>query len=163
MAKKVRRGLDQIAGGREVQIARHIAEAIGLVGVMGVEMFVTVDDRILVNELAPRPHNTGHYSIEGSYTSQFENHVRAILGWPLGSTDLRAPVAVMVNVLGRREGTPPQTRGLHDALAVPGTTVHIYGKPDVRPNRKMGHVTATGTDRDDVYQRAEDAAGCIRL
>jgi len=144
------------------RVAQTAVDAVDGVGLTAVELFEMPDGDVLINELAPRPHNTGHYSIEGSYTSQFENHVRAILGWPLGRTDLRAPVAVMVNVLGRREGTPPQVRGLQDALAVPGATVHVYGKPDVRPNRKMGHVTVTGADRDDVYQRAEKAAGFIR-
>jgi 5-(carboxyamino)imidazole ribonucleotide synthase len=155
--------LDAAVSDEAQRVAQAAVDAVDGVGLTAVELFEMPDGTILVNELAPRPHNTGHYSIEGAYTSQFENHVRAILGWPLGSTDLRAPVAVMVNVLGRREGTPPQTRGLHDALAVPGATVHIYGKPDVRPNRKMGHVTVTGSNRDDVYQRAEEAAGYIRL
>jgi 5-(carboxyamino)imidazole ribonucleotide synthase len=145
------------------RVAQAAVDAVDGVGLTAVELFEMPDGRVLVNELAPRPHNTGHYSIEGCYTSQFENHVRAILGWPLGSTALRAPVAVMVNVLGRREGTPPRTKGLRDALSVPGATVHVYNKPEVRPARKMGHVTVTGTDRDDVYQRAEDAAGRIRL
>jgi len=145
------------------RIAQAAVDAVDGVGLTAVELFEMPDGEVLVNELAPRPHNTGHYSIEGSYTSQFENHVRAILGWPLGSTDLRAPVAVMVNVLGRREGTPPRTKGLRDALSVPGATVHIYNKPEVRPARKMGHVTVTGTDREDVYQRAENAAQHIHL
>ncbi len=155
--------LDASVSEEAQHVAQAAVDAVDGVGLTAVELFEMPDGAILVNELAPRPHNTGHYSIEGAYTSQFENHVRAILGWPLGSTDLRAPVAVMVNVLGRRESTPPQIRGLQDALAVPGATVHVYGKPDVRPNRKMGHVTVTGTDRNDVYQRAEEAAGFIRL
>lgn len=149
------------------QSAQHIAQravdAVAGVGLIAVELFEMPNGDVLVNELAPRPHNTGHYSIEGAHTSQFENHVRAILDWPLGATDLRMPAAVMVNVLGDREGTPPQTSGLSDALAVTGASVHIYGKPDVRPGRKMGHVTALGTDRADARQRAETAAGAIHL
>lgn len=155
--------MDASVSNEAQRVAQASVDAVDGVGLTAVELFEMPDGRVLVNELAPRPHNTGHYSIEGCYTSQFENHVRAILGWPLGSTDLRAPVAVMVNVLGRREGTPPRTKGLRDALSVPGATVHVYNKPEVRPARKMGHVTVTGTDRDDVYQRAEDAAGRIRL
>lgn len=137
-------------------------EAVDGIGITAVELFQTKDDRVLVNELAPRPHNTGHYSIEGSYTSQFENHVRAVLDLPLGSPELRTPVAVMVNILGRREGRT-QPEGLREALGIPGAGIHIYGKPDVRPNRKMGHVTVTGHDYTDVRARAEKAASLIRL
>lgn len=155
--------MDASVSNEAQRVAQAAVDAVDGVGLTAVELFEMPDGRVLVNELAPRPHNTGHYSIEGCYTSQFENHVRAILGWPLGSTDLRAPVAVMVNVLGRREGTPPHTKGLRDALSIPGATVHVYNKPEVRPARKMGHVTVTGTDRDDVYQRAEDAASHIHL
>ncbi len=144
-------------------IAQEAVEAVEGVGLIAVELFEMPDGRLLVNELAPRPHNTGHYSIEGSSTSQFENHVRAILDWPLGSPALRQPVAVMVNVLGRREGTPPHTTGLSRALNVDGVSPHIYGKPDVRPGRKMGHVTALGSDRPEVRKRAEMAASAIEL
>ncbi len=145
------------------QVAKDAVDAVDGVGLTAVELFEMSDGRILVNELAPRPHNTGHYSIEGAHTSQFENHVRAVLDWPLGTPDLVAPVAVMVNILGTREGTPPRTRGLDTALRVEGAHVHIYGKPDVRPGRKMGHVTVVGADRAAVRQRAEDAADAIRL
>ena len=95
-------------------------------------------------------------------TSQFENHLRAVLGWPLGSPELREPSAVMVNVLGERAGTP-SLDGYLDALSVPGVGVHIYGKGDVKPKRKMGHVTATGSDPDEVRSRALRAAAAIRL
>lgn len=144
------------------RIGLAAVEAMGGVGITAVELFEVAGGRILVNELAPRPHNTGHYSIEGCHTSQFENHVRAILDWPLGSPELRAPVAVMVNVLGRRSG-PIRPDGYAEALAVPGASVHLYGKQDVRPRRKMGHVTVTGNDRDDVRRRAEEAAAHIYL
>ncbi|RMH65823.1 MAG: 5-(carboxyamino)imidazole ribonucleotide synthase [Bacteroidetes bacterium] len=137
-------------------------EAVGGVGLTAVELFEREDGQILVNELAPRPHNTGHYSIEGSHTSQFENHVRGILDWPLGDPGLRAPAAAMVNVLGRRDGTP-SAETIRAALEIPGVTVHLYGKTRVRPRRKMGHVTATGTDPDEVRRRAEDAAARIVL
>ncbi|MFB6279999.1 MAG: 5-(carboxyamino)imidazole ribonucleotide synthase [Salinibacter sp.] len=145
------------------RIAQEAVSAVEGVGLIAVELFEMPDGRILINELAPRPHNTGHYSIEGSHASQFENHVRAILDWPLGATALRMPVAVMVNVLGSREGTPPRTEGLPEALDVDGVSPHIYGKPDVRPGRKMGHVTALGHDRDDTRDRAEQAAAAINL
>lgn len=144
------------------RVGRAAVEAVDGVGLTAVELFELADGRILVNELAPRPHNTGHYSIEGSHTSQFENHVRAILDWPLGSPELRAPVAVMVNVLGHREGAPG-LEGYRKALAVPGAAVHIYGKEAVRPRRKMGHVTVTGTDPQETRRRAEEAAELIQL
>ncbi len=145
------------------RVARAAVEAVEGVGITAVELFEMPGGTVQINELAPRPHNTGHYTIEGCHTSQFENHVRAVLGWPLGDPGLRAPSAVMVNILGHRDGSPPRTDGLAEALAVPGASVHIYGKPDVRPTRKMGHVTATGTDPAAVRQRAEDAAAAIRL
>jgi 5-(carboxyamino)imidazole ribonucleotide synthase len=144
-------------------IAQRSVDAVEGVGLVAVELFEMPDGRVLVNELAPRPHNTGHYSIEGCHTSQFENHVRAILDWPLGSPELRSPTAVMVNVLGERKGSPAQADTLPNALAVEGVTPHIYGKPDVRPGRKMGHVTALGTDSDEVRARAERAADAIHL
>ena len=145
------------------RVGLEAVEAVGGVGLTAVELFLTTGGDILVNELAPRPHNTGHYSIEGAHTSQFENHVRGVLDWPLGSPALRAPAAVMVNVLGRREGTPPRAEGLSEALKVPTASVHIYGKPDVRPQRKMGHVTAIGQDPDAVREQAERAAAHIKL
>jgi 5-(carboxyamino)imidazole ribonucleotide synthase len=143
-------------------VALAAVEAVGGVGITGVELFELEDGRILVNELAPRPHNSGHFSIDACYTSQFENHIRAILGWPLGSPALREPAAVMINVLGHREGRP-SLNGYRDALAIPGAAVHIYGKYDVRPRRKMGHVTATGKDPDETRGRAEEAASLIQL
>lgn len=144
-------------------IAKEAVDVVEGVGLIAVELFEMPDGRVLINELAPRPHNTGHYSIEGCHTSQFENHVRAILDWPLGDPSLRRPAAVMVNVLGQREGTPPNAAGVPTALDVSGAHVHVYGKPDVRPGRKMGHVTALGPSRNDARQRAERAAEAIRL
>lgn len=145
---------------RAIEVARRATEAIDAVGVVGVELFETDDGELLVNELAPRPHNSGHYTIEGCVTSQFENHLRAILGLPLGDTTLVAPAAVMVNVLGER---PVRTESidLTAALAVPGAHLHIYGKRQSRPGRKMGHVTALGptvADAEVVATRA--AAAC---
>jgi 5-(carboxyamino)imidazole ribonucleotide synthase len=144
-------------------VAKEAVDVVEGVGLIAVELFEMPDGRVLINELAPRPHNTGHYSIEGCHTSQFENHVRAILDWPLGNPSLQMPAAVMVNVLGQREGTPPNAAGIPDALDIPGVHVHVYGKPDVRPGRKMGHVTALGPSRNDARQRAERAAEAIQL
>ncbi len=155
--------LDDTVAQRARTVAAEAVDAVGGVGLTAVELFLTEEEEILVNELAPRPHNTGHYSIEGAHTSQFENHIRAILDWPLGDPGLRTPVAVMVNVLGQRDGQPPRTTGIPDALDIPAVHVHIYGKPDVRPHRKMGHVTATGTHRTDTLSRAEEAASFIKL
>ncbi|NNE70257.1 MAG: 5-(carboxyamino)imidazole ribonucleotide synthase [Rhodothermales bacterium] len=147
---------------RAVEVARAAAETVESVGVLGVELFETQDGDILLNELAPRPHNTGHYSIEGSHTSQFENHARAVLGWPLGDPGLRAPVAVMVNILGTR-AAPVSSTTIPESLTIPGVGIHLYGKKESRPRRKMGHVTVTGDDPVDVRTRAEKAASSIIL
>ena len=162
-AVEVPADVDDAVAEKARAVAQRAVDAVDGVGLVAVELFEMPDGRVLVNELAPRPHNTGHYSIEGCHTSQFENHVRAVLDWPLGSTALRAPHAAMVNVLGTREGTPAQADTLPDALAVEGATPHIYGKPDVRPGRKMGHVTALGEDPQAARARAERAADAIHL
>lgn len=144
------------------RVALGAVEAVNGVGITAVELFELADGRVLINELAPRPHNTGHYTIEACHTSQFENHVRAVFGWPLGDPSLAVPAAAMTNVLGQREATA-RPEGLTDALEVPGTAVHIYGKSEVRANRKMGHVTVTGSDAASVRMRAQKAASLIRL
>jgi 5-(carboxyamino)imidazole ribonucleotide synthase len=143
-------------------IARRAVEAVDAVGVVGVELFEMEDGEVLYNEMAPRPHNTGHYTIEACPTSQFENHLRAILGWPLGDPSLQVPAAVMVNIIGERDDVA-RPEGLTDALSIPGAAVHIYGKTDVRNKRKMGHVTITGDDADALISRAERAAEVIKL
>jgi 5-(carboxyamino)imidazole ribonucleotide synthase len=145
---------------RAAEVARRAVEAVDAVGVVGVELFELADGGLLYNELAPRPHNSGHYTIEGCVTSQFENHLRAILDLPLGDTALVAPAAVMVNVLGRTDG-PGEPRGLADALAVPGAHPHLYGKRRSRPGRKMGHVTALGPTVADAEAAARRAAEAI--
>ncbi len=116
------------------EIAHHIAAEVGLVGVMGVEMFVTRDEDVLVNEMAPRPHNSGHWTIDGCLTSQFEQLVRIVCGLPLGSTE-RHSNAVMKNLIGDEADAWPEI------LAEPGAYLHLYGKAETRPGRKMGHVT----------------------
>ena len=142
--------------------ALHAAEAVNLVGMLGVELFELADGSILLNELAPRPHNTGHYTIEACHASQFENHARSILDLPLGSPELRVPAAVMINILGRRAGTV-RTDGYREALSDASVGVHIYGKEEARPKRKMGHVTVTGHDPDQLRAVAERAADAILL
>ncbi|MGH1340431.1 MAG: 5-(carboxyamino)imidazole ribonucleotide synthase [Nannocystales bacterium] len=142
---------------RARDLALRAAEAYGCVGVVGVEMFLLADGQVWLNEIAPRPHNTGHYTLDACATSQFENHLRAVLDMPLGDTSLLAPAAAMVNVLGNRTGAA-ENEGLDRALAVPGASIHLYGKNDVRPGRKMGHVTALGPDVVTARARATRAA-----
>ncbi len=136
-------------------------DALGLTGVATVELFVTDRGRVLVNEVAPRPHNTAHLTLDAHHTSQFENHVRAVLDWPLGDPGLRVPAACMVNVLATREGRAEPD--LAAALAVPGASVWLYGKDEARAGRKMGHVTATSATAATARQRAETAAEAVRL
>ena len=132
-------------------------------GVYGIELF-EADGEILVNEIAPRPHNSGHYTIEGAYVSQFEQHVRAIAGWPLGTTALRSPT-VTSNVLGDVESErPADPAGVEGVLGTPGAAYHWYGKRDVRPLRKMGHVTVvpTGTEgRETLLRTARELTDAI--
>ncbi len=144
---------------RAAAIARGAVEAVDGVGTFGVELFLLKDGAVLINELAPRPHNSGHYTIEACRTSQFSNHVRAVLGLPLGSTQMRQPAAVMVNLLGSER---PGNVDLAAALNVPETAVHLYGK-EPRPGRKLGHVTALGATLDAALERAETAAEHLRL
>lgn len=124
------------------QVAKACLEAFDAYGMICIELFVTKDDKILVNELAPRPHNSGHYTIEGCYTSQFEQHIRAILGLPLGNPNLIKPTA-MKNIIGDKTGEA-QLKGLKEAYRYGNVKVHIYGKETVSIGRKMGHITATG-------------------
>lgn len=142
------------------RIAVQAVEAIGAVGVVGVEMFWREDGQVLLNELAPRPHNSGHYTIEACRTSQFANHLRAVLGWPLGPVDLVAPAAAMVNLLGTRAG-PANPGGVAEAQTIRCAYLHLYGKREVRPGRKMGHVTALGETPEDALARARTAARAI--
>jgi 5-(carboxyamino)imidazole ribonucleotide synthase len=139
-------------------IARRVAEGLGVTGVLAVELFETTDGRVLVNELAMRPHNSGHWSIEGAVTSQFEQHLRAVLDLPLGSTEPRSDWAVMVNILGGPAEGSLQDRYPAALAAHPEAKFHGYGKAP-RPGRKVGHVTVVGgEDLDDVVYRARAAA-----
>lgn len=137
------------------RIALDIAGALNVTGMLAVEMFDT-GDALFVNELAMRPHNSGHWTIEGAMTSQFENHLRAVLDLPLGAPQMRAPVAVMVNILGGDVGHL-YSAYRHVFARDPGLKVHLYGK-EVRPGRKVGHVTVVGDDVDRLVQRARHAA-----
>lgn len=146
------------------RIAMRVAGELDVTGILAVELFETRDGRVLVNELAMRPHNTGHWSMDGAVTGQFENHLRAVLDLPLGSPRTRARWSVMVNILGGNHG--PLSQDLyggypHVFARDPFLKVHLYGKP-VRPGRKVGHVTAYGDDLDDVRMRARHAAAWFR-
>ena len=144
----------------EVQrLALSVATALGVTGLLAVELFET-DEGVLVNELAMRPHNSGHWTIEGARTSQFEQHLRAVLDLPLGDTRPTAPYTVMANVLGGDEPVI-YPRYVHVMAHDPGVKVHFYGK-EIRPGRKIGHVTALGDDLDDVRERARHAADYLR-
>jgi 5-(carboxyamino)imidazole ribonucleotide synthase len=144
-------------------IALNVSEKFNHVGLLAVEMFQTENDEILVNEVAPRPHNSGHYSIEASYTSQFENHLRAILDLPLGNTDSKA-AGIMVNLTGA-EGYSGDViyENIETILGWNGVTPHIYGKKQTRPFRKMGHVTIVNEDIDEARRIAEDVKNTIRV
>jgi 5-(carboxyamino)imidazole ribonucleotide synthase len=145
---------------RAQEMALTIARELGVVGHLAVELFETRDGRVLVNELAMRPHNSGHWTQDGAVTSQFANHVRAVLDLPLGDPRPRAPWTVMANVLG---GDYPDMYPayLHCMARDPQLKIHMYGK-DVKPGRKVGHVTVYGDDLDDVRQRARHAADYLR-
>ncbi|KAJ7552200.1 hypothetical protein O6H91_06G045900 [Diphasiastrum complanatum] len=133
---------------RAVRIAEQAVGSLDGAGVFGVELFLLVDGQVLLNEVAPRPHNSGHYSIEACITSQFEQHLRAVLGLPLGETSMKVPAAVMYNVLGEDEGTAGFSAAqkiLRRAVSIPGASVHWYEKPDIRKHRKMGHITVVGS------------------
>jgi 5-(carboxyamino)imidazole ribonucleotide synthase len=150
------------AGAEAQELAITLADRLGVVGVLAVELFETHTGRLLVNELAMRPHNSGHWTIEGSRTSQFEQHLRAVLDYPLGVTAMTAPAVVMANVLGGEPGGPSLDERLHHLFAAdPAIRVHLYGK-QVRPGRKIAHVTALGDDLDTVRERAARAARHLR-
>ncbi|WP_432979863.1 5-(carboxyamino)imidazole ribonucleotide synthase [Dactylosporangium sp. CA-233914] len=151
-------GLDEDLAIEAQRLAIDVATGLGVVGVLAVELFETTDGRLLINELAMRPHNSAHWTIEGARTSQFEQHLRAVLDYPMGDTRLTAPVVVMANVLGGAPGGMSIDERLHHLFAEePGAKVHLYGK-QVRPGRKIGHVTVLGDDLEDCRRRARRAA-----
>ncbi|WP_339626400.1 5-(carboxyamino)imidazole ribonucleotide synthase [uncultured Winogradskyella sp.] len=153
---------DNIAKKAEI-IALKTAAAFKHVGVLAVEMFQTETDDIIVNEVAPRPHNSGHYSIEGSYTSQFEQHLRCVLGLPLGNTESKV-AGVMVNLVGAENHTGNvRYKNIETILAMDGVTPHIYGKKQTRPFRKMGHVTIVNKDITVAREVAEKVKQTIKV
>lgn len=142
-------------------IATRIVTGLDYVGVMGIEMFL-VGEEILVNELAPRVHNSGHYTIEGCYTSQFENHIRAVMNLPPGSTGMIGDHSVMINILGERDGVSRLKRA-GEVLQLDKTYLHLYGKKFTKPGRKMGHITVLGKNREDAIKKAQLARECIDI
>jgi 5-(carboxyamino)imidazole ribonucleotide synthase len=155
--------IDEEVAKKARAIALNVSQQFHHVGLLAVEMFQTENDEILVNEVAPRPHNSGHYSIEASYTSQFENHLRAILDLPLGNTDSKA-AGIMVNLVGS-EGYSGQViyENIEKILEWNGVTPHIYGKKETRPFRKMGHVTIVNKDVNEARKIAEQVKNTIKV
>ena len=145
------------------EIALKVSEKFNHVGLLAVELFLTQNDEILVNEVAPRPHNSGHHTIEASYTSQFENHLRAILNLPLGNTDSKV-AGIMVNLVGEEGFSGPVVyENIEKIMAIDGVTPHIYGKRETRPFRKMGHVTIVNEDMVEARRIAEVVKNSIRV
>lgn len=140
------------------EITRRLVEEIGATGIVAVEFFLT-DDGVLINELALRPHNSGHWTIEGSLTSQFEQHLRAVLGWPLGSTQITAPAVATANILGPANGVDPNQRAA-EMLADPNVHLHLYGK-EYRPGRKLGHVTVLAGDIETARAKTKQALAAL--
>ena len=136
------------------RLAKCVVEAMNFEGLLAVELFLDTEGRILVNEVAPRTHNSGHHTIEANVTSQFEQHLRTVLDLPLGCTAPVHAVGAMINIVGTAEANGiPDYKGIDVALATEGVHPHLYGKSQVKPFRKMGHVTITGDSREEVLQR----------
>jgi 5-(carboxyamino)imidazole ribonucleotide synthase len=154
--------VDEAATAKARQVALDVAQHLEGAGVFAIEMFLTADGDVLVNEIAPRVHNSGHVTIEACETSQFEQHIRAVTGLPLGPTTMKVPAAVMVNILGERDG-PTEVRGVEEAEAIPGVTVHLYGKSPTKIDRKMGHITSVGDTLEEAKEKAEKARSLISI
>lgn len=155
--------IDEAVAQKAQEVALQVADKIKHVGLLAVEMFQTQDDNILVNEVAPRPHNSGHYSIEASYTNQFEQHIRAILGLPLGNTQSKV-AGIMVNLVGAQDHTGDVVyENMEEILKLDGVTPHIYGKKETRPFRKMGHVTIVNEDISIARNIAEKVKNTIKV
>ncbi len=148
----------QLAEKLAIETMKHLKGA----GVFGIEMFLTKDGKVLINEIAPRVHNSGHHTIEANKTSQFEQHIRAVTGMPLGSTEVNKPAAVMINILGDRTGKA-DPKGIEKAQKIPGVKVHIYGKLDTKPERKMGHITVVGNSIEECLEKAKKARALITI
>jgi 5-(carboxyamino)imidazole ribonucleotide synthase len=146
-----------------IRIARNLIEKLNHVGLLAVEMFVTREEEILVNEIAPRPHNSGHHTIEGNVTSQYEQHLRAILNLPPGDTSLKRP-SVMINLLGEKGNNGEAVyEGFDKVMAIPGAHVHLYGKRFTKPFRKMGHITITADTIEEARKKAKEVSGMVKV
>lgn len=154
--------IDEGIANRAQKLAIETIKRLQGAGVFGIEMFLTRDGNVLINEIAPRVHNSGHHTIEANQTSQFEQHIRAITGMPLGSTEVTTPAAVMINILGDRTGKA-NPQGIEKAENIPGVKVHMYGKLETRPERKMGHITAIANTLDEALKNAKQARGYITI
>lgn len=148
---------------RAISIALKLSKIYNHIGIMAIELFLTTDNEILINEVAPRPHNSGHFSVEMSYTNQFEQHVRAILGLPLGETKNKIS-GVMVNLVGeKKHNGPVKYSNIDQIMTIDGVTPHIYGKKETRPNRKMGHVTIVNEKIENAIKIAETVKETIKV
>jgi 5-(carboxyamino)imidazole ribonucleotide synthase len=145
------------------KIAKNVIEKFSMTGILAVEMFITKDGNILVNEIAPRPHNSGHHTIESCITSQYEQHLRAILGFPLGDTSIKMP-SVMINLLGENNYSGEvKYEGLTECMAMSGIKIHIYGKKETKPFRKMGHVTVLDQSIDSAKEKAKKVSSILKV
>ena len=155
--------IDKSVAEKARKLAETVSTAFQHVGLLAVEMFQTKDDELMVNEVAPRPHNSGHFSIEASYTNQFEQHLRAVLDLPLGNTESKVG-AIMLNLAGEENYTGPAIyQNIEKILQMPGVTPHIYGKKITRPFRKMGHITIVNKDLDAAHEIAEKVKKTIKV
>ena len=154
--------IDSSASQQAEEYAKKILQSYKTPGIFGIEMFATKDGQVIVNEVAPRVHNSGHYTIEACATSQFEQHLRCITGQKLGSTELKTKAAVMINVLGERNGET-LNQGVEEATKIPGTFTHLYGKSPTKIDRKMGHITALADDLETAFKNARDARKLIEI
>ena len=148
---------------KAIEIALKTSRAFNHIGLLAVELFLTKEGELIVNEVAPRPHNSGHYSIETSYTSQFEQHIRAILNLPLGNTQNKV-AGVMINLVGKEgHNGPVHYKNLDQILAIEGVNPHIYGKKETRPFRKMGHITIVNKNLETAREIAEHVKETIEV
>ena len=155
--------IDEKIAQKAQEVALKVSNAFNHVGLLAVEMFQTENDEILINEVAPRPHNSGHHTIEASYTSQFEQHIRAILGLPLGKTDSKVG-GIMVNLVGAENYSGDVVyKNIELIMEMEGVTPHIYGKKQTRPFRKMGHVTIIHEDINEARNIAEKVKHTIKV
>ena len=145
------------------EIAQTIIEKLEMVGLLAVEFFVLKDGSVIVNEMAPRTHNSGHHTIECNYTSQFEQHYRSVMNFPLGSTEIVQP-GVMINLLGDKNHTgTPVYKGINDVMKQEGVYVHLYGKTETKPFRKMGHITVVNPELDKAIKNAREVAKEVKI